>query len=76
MTDWRALGAQVGAALARFVDAAGGSDRVRAHYAAKFGTCRRCAAPLGGASPEQICEACHADEVLEQASGGPPPGEA
>lgn len=76
MTDWNAIGAKLGAALARLVDAAGGGDAVRARYAAKFGVCRRCEAPLGGPSPEQICEACHADELLEQASGGPPAGDA
>ena len=51
-------------------------DAIRSYYARKFGVCRRCQAPLGGASPEQICEPCHADEALEAAGGGAPTGEA
>ncbi len=73
--DWRALGSAIGTALAKASPAAVG-DAVRAHYAAKFGVCRTCQAPLGGESPEQICEPCHAAEVLGEAlspKGSKPP---
>ncbi len=63
MIDWRAVGARVGRALGELCEPVIG-DRVRAHYAAAYGVCRRCAAVLTGHSPEQVCEGCHVDEAL------------
>ncbi len=51
-------------------------DRVRAHYAERFGVCRDCGEPLAGPSPEQVCTDCHANEALGMALGGEPGGEA
>jgi hypothetical protein len=58
------FGAAIGRGLAAMVDALGLGDAIRNHYAAKYGKCRVCGAPLGGESPEQICEPCHAGEIL------------
>lgn len=49
--------------IARMLDAVFG-DFVRAHYAKKYGTCRVCARPLGGESPDHVCVECHAGEML------------
>lgn len=69
---WKEIGEKLGRALAALVpDAA--RERIRASYAKKYGTCRRCEAPLSGPSPEQICEPCHTDELLERAAGGGKP---
>ena len=67
--DPKSLGTMIGAALGRAVEAMGLGDRIRASYAAKYGSCRRCDAPLGGSSPERVCETCHADEALATAHG-------
>lgn len=75
MTDWKAIGEKFGKALAGLVPESA-KKKVRADYVKRFGKCRRCEAPLGGPSPEQICEDCHADEVLEIAGGGKPAGDA
>lgn len=64
------IGAMIGRALAALVPESM-KARIRARYAQRFGTCRRCDAPLSGSSPQQICEPCHADELLERAGGGP-----
>lgn len=69
MTDFRALGARLGVALAKLVPPAA-AEQIRASYAKRFGVCRVCREPLGGPSPEQICEECHAGEVLGEAIGG------
>lgn len=63
-TPWQDFGAAIGRMLAGAVERVGLGDRVRAEYAARFGKCRRCEAPLAGPSPEQVCEGCHADEAL------------
>lgn len=69
-TDWRAVGESFGAAVAAGIKRLGLGDRVRAHFAARYGTCRVCKEPLAGASPEQVCEGCHADETLGVVLGG------
>lgn len=68
MTDWSALGAEVGRAIAALIPEAA-AERLRARYAAKNGVCRTCQQPLAGPSPEQICEECHTDERLGEALG-------
>lgn len=68
------LGRRLGHALAMLLGPMVG-DAVRASYAAKYGICRSCARPLAGASPSQICESCHASEVLS-AMGGEKGGDA
>lgn len=75
---WRRIGEDIGRALAEGIEAVAKplADAVREHYAALYGRCRRCDAPLGGPSPEKVCEPCHAAEVLEAANGKPPEGEA
>jgi hypothetical protein len=73
--DWNGLGAKLGAALGRALDPLMG-DRIRASYAARFGVCRGCAAPLDGPSPTQRCANCHAAEVLARGLGGGPAGNA
>lgn len=50
-------------------EALGIGRMMRAHYAARFGTCRRCAAPLGGESPSKLCTTCHADILLQRTIG-------
>lgn len=67
MIDWNALGQRLGTALAKASPARVG-EVLRTHYAAKFGVCRACVAPLGGPSPEQVCTGCHAAEVLTEAA--------
>jgi hypothetical protein len=62
-------------AIRRALDAAIG-DKVRAHYAAKFGTCIDCARPLGGESPSKICVECHAARTLARGLGGSPGADA
>lgn len=57
------LGTRIGEALGRLLDPIIG-DRLRARYAATFGNCRVCDKPLGGASRDQVCETCHAGELL------------
>jgi hypothetical protein len=74
VTKWEQMGEAIGAAFAEGLKRTFGEsvgDRIRAHYAAKYGTCRRCAAPLGGPSTEQICEECYVDETLGALGGGP-----
>ena len=65
-----ALGAAVGNIIGTALEAVGGGDAFRAHYAEQFGTCRRCGAPLGGPSPRQVCKGCHTDELLGAGLGG------
>lgn len=65
----REIGEAIGSALGRFVKALGLGDAVRAHYAARFGTCRVCDAPLGGPSPSKLCTTCHADILLQRTIG-------
>lgn len=69
------LGKKLGEAFASMLSEPA-KEAIRSYCARKFGVCRRCRAPLGGESPEQICETCHADEALEAAGGGAPAGEA
>jgi hypothetical protein len=69
VTDWKAIGARIGLALAALTPS-GARERIRAQYAAKFGVCQRCGEPLGGPSPSQICADCHLDKILERARGG------
>jgi hypothetical protein len=71
------LGRLLGEGLARLLDSIpGAGDAMRAAFAKKYGVCRVCKAPLGGYSPQQICEPCHAGEVLAQGLGGGPTGDA
>lgn len=62
---------RIGQSLGRLLDPLIGS-RVRAHYAAAFGSCRGCgcASPLAGPALDGICEPCHAAEVLAAGLGG------
>ena len=60
------IGAAIGRALGRAVEVLGLGDAIRDRYAAEFGRCRRCDAPLGGRSPERVCETCHVDEALSR----------
>lgn len=71
--DWEALGRGIGEALAKGVEASGLGPVARDMFSAAYGKCRVCDAPLGGASPDRICETCHAGEVLAQAIGGKAP---
>lgn len=71
---WRKIGEGIGERFAAGINALGLGDTVRAHFAAKYGVCRRCEVPLGGPSPEQVCEGCHADEAL--GAMGPPGADA
>lgn len=75
---WEAIGAKFGQAAADFINGlgAGISDTIRGLYASAYGKCRRCDKPLGGESPDKICETCHADEVLAAANGGKNGGDA
>lgn len=75
MTDWRKIGERLGRAVAALVPESA-KKRVRASYVEKYGKCRRCEAPLSGPSPEQICETCHPDELLDRAAGGKEAGDA
>jgi len=72
--DWRARGGALGGALARVLAPAG--DAIRAAFAARFGKCRVCDAPLAGKSPDQVCVGCHAGEALGEAMGRGEKGEA
>lgn len=51
-------------------------EQIRALFVAKFGRCHVCEQPLAGASPSQICEECHAGEVLAAGLGGERKGNA
>jgi len=73
-TAARAAGERIGLALAKALAPAG--DAVRALFAARFGKCRVCDAPLAGPSPDQVCVGCHAGEALGEAMGGGEKGEA
>jgi hypothetical protein len=66
---WRALGTKIGAGLGTAINGLGLGDAIRSLVAAKYGVCRVCKSVLGGASPEQICEECHASEMLAAALG-------
>lgn len=70
----RAAGERLGLALAQALAPVG--DAIRAAFAARYGKCRSCDAPLAGPSPDQICTDCHAGEVLGEAMGGGGEGEA
>lgn len=72
--DWHAAGEKLGLAIARALAPAG--NAIRAAFAARYGKCRVCEAPLAGPSPDQVCEGCHAGEVLGEAMGGGKKGEA
>jgi hypothetical protein len=74
--NWKLIGESIGAAVGRACESVGLGDAIRAHYAKEFGVCRTCGAALGGPSPEQICEPCHAAEALARGLGQQPPGEA
>jgi Zn finger protein HypA/HybF involved in hydrogenase expression len=69
MSFWNGLAAGIGRAIAEALPESL-KERIRGSYAAKHGRCRRCKRPLAGASPSQICETCHADELLAHAGGG------
>lgn len=73
---WRKVGEELGRDIADGIERAGLPDAVRSIFAALFGKCRVCDAPLGGHSPEQICETCHAAEVLRAAMGESEEGKA
>lgn len=73
---WRKRGEDIGRGMAEAVEKHGLADAIRAVFAFLYGKCRVCDAPLGGPSPEKICEPCHAAEVLQAANGKPPVGEA
>jgi hypothetical protein len=75
MTRWERLGAVIGDALGRVLDPLVG-DRLRASYAAHFGVCRTCCAPLCGPSPSQLCSGCHAAHALAAGLGGGPTADA
>ncbi len=70
---WEKIGEAFGRGLAAAIEKHGPAlaDAIRDLYASLYGKCRRCDQPLGGESPEKICEPCHAAEVLEAANGGP-----
>ncbi len=57
--NWHALGARLFTPIAHVINWAVG-DRIRAQYAAKFGTCSGCERPLTGPSPDRTCEVCAA----------------
>ncbi len=74
---WEAIGEAFGRAIASGINSVPMvAATIRAHYAKAYGKCRRCDAPLGGPSPEQVCETCHADETLEGLRAGIEAGEA
>lgn len=68
-------GAAIGRALAALVPKFL-REHIRSHYAAKYGRCRRCGAPLGGPSRVPVCGPCHVDETLARGMGGTEGGEA
>ena len=76
MTTWERLGAAFGRWLASAIEAVELGPNVRAAYASRYGICRVCKDSLGGPSPEQICERCHAGEVCAAAFGGGPKADA
>lgn len=51
---WEDAGASLGRAMASALSPL--ADAVRAHCAAKFGTCRYCGAPLDGPHPARVCD--------------------
>ena len=61
------IGNIIGEALADIAERLGIGDRIRAHYAAKYGACSVCARPLAGPSPSGYCETCHAGAVIGEA---------
>lgn len=65
----RDLAAALGRAIGQAMPTALAS-RIRAHYAATYGTCDRCGVPLAGPSPTQTCEPCHADATMGALLGG------
>lgn len=56
-----AIGTKIGEAVKSWA-----ASPMRAIFAWAYGSCRVCAAPLGGHSPEKICEPCHAGEMLRR----------
>lgn len=72
----RDIGARIGAALGRLVEAAGLGDLIRAAFAEAHGTCWRCERPLDGPAAERLCEECHADEAARVVWGGGEGGDA
>lgn len=77
MSDARDLGRMLGEGLAAIVaKIPGAGDALREAFAAKYGRCIDCDAPLGGPSPSKICADCHAARVLAQGLGGAPSGDA
>lgn len=61
------IGNIIGNALAGIAERLGIGDRIRAHYAAKYGACLSCNRPLAGPSEWSLCDTCHAGAVIGEA---------
>lgn len=64
---WQRIGEAFGRGIAEGIKSTGLDDAVRGLFAFVYGKCRMCDQPLGGSSPDQVCETCHASEVLATA---------